>query len=59
MIEIPVDLAMEDIGRATIDYKPVPITRPAGNPEEIEKAVNRASERRLSHLFRRAGGSLR
>ena len=40
MIEIPVDLAMEDIGRATIDYKPVPVTRPAGNPEEIEKAVN-------------------
>jgi len=39
IVEVPVDLTVEDIGTNSLSYKPVPVSRPAGNPEEIEKAV--------------------
>jgi acetolactate synthase-1/2/3 large subunit len=39
MVEIPADVAVADVSEAALTYRPVSVTRPAGNPREIAAAV--------------------
>jgi acetolactate synthase-1/2/3 large subunit len=39
MVEIPADVALEEIGEAALDYHPIKVTRPAGDPRDVEEAA--------------------
>ena len=39
MVEIPADVALEEIGETALDYTPIKVTRPAGNPRDVEEAA--------------------
>jgi acetolactate synthase-1/2/3 large subunit len=39
MVEIPSDVALEEVSESAFQYTPVKTTRPAGNPQDIEAAA--------------------
>jgi len=39
MVEIPADVALDEIGETALDYTPIKVTRPAGNPRDVEEAA--------------------
>ncbi len=39
MVEIPADVALEEINEAALNYKPVKATCPAGNPSDVAAAA--------------------
>jgi len=39
MVEIPEDVALEEVDEAALDYRPVKATRTAGDPQDIVKAA--------------------
>jgi len=39
MVEIPAEVALEEVSEAAVQYLPVKTTRPAGNPQDIEAAA--------------------
>ncbi|MCY3907380.1 MAG: thiamine pyrophosphate-requiring protein [Anaerolineaceae bacterium] len=46
MVEIPEDVALEEVDEAALDYRPVKATRTAGDPQDIEKATRALVEAR-------------
>ena len=46
MVEIPADVAVAEAGDAASSYRPVNVTRPAGNPREIAAAARALVEAR-------------
>lgn len=39
MVEIPADVALEEVPEAALQYTPVKATRPAGNPQDVVEAA--------------------
>jgi acetolactate synthase-1/2/3 large subunit len=39
MVEIPADVALEEIGDAALDYTPIKVTHAAGDPRDVEEAA--------------------
>jgi acetolactate synthase-1/2/3 large subunit len=39
MVEIPADVALEEVGEAALSYRPVKATYPAGNPHDVAAAA--------------------
>jgi acetolactate synthase-1/2/3 large subunit len=39
MVEIPADVALEEIPESALYYTPVKVTRPAGNPQDVAEAA--------------------
>jgi acetolactate synthase I/II/III large subunit len=39
MVEIPADVAVEEVSEAALQYTPVKASRPAGNPQEVAEAT--------------------
>jgi acetolactate synthase-1/2/3 large subunit len=39
MVEIPADVAVEEVSEAALQYTPVKASRPAGNPQEVAEAA--------------------
>jgi acetolactate synthase I/II/III large subunit len=39
MVEIPADVALEEVSEAALQYTPVKASRPAGNPQEVAEAA--------------------
>src|SRR5690606_19933518 len=39
MVEIPADVALEEISESALYYKPIKVTRPAGDPRDVEEAA--------------------
>ena len=46
MVEIPDDVALEEVDEAALDYRPVIATRSAGDPQDVEKAARALVEAR-------------
>ena len=46
MVEIPADVAVAEVGDAALTYRPVSVSRPAGNPSEIAAAARKLVEAR-------------
>ena len=42
MVEIPADVALEEVSEAALQYTPVKATRPAGNPQDVARGHARA-----------------